>query len=95
MYNFGKKFDQDTLSFDLPKVSIKTEVDEEIDVADDLLVDCSNFLNIIEIKPESFEVPVKRKKSSKKKKRFDIDDDEHARLRTEVKEILKKKKDKK
>lgn len=94
LYNASKELHQSKQNFnfpqDFPKLSIKTEADEDYSIPE---ANCSTFVSIIDIKPEVFVSTVTKKKTSKNKE-IEIDDEDYQKLRTEVKDLLKKKKEK-
>lgn len=94
LYRIGGKFDIPDLLIDPPKVTIKTELDDNCMDGEDVFVDCAPFITINDLKREAYEKPPKKKKY-KKKRADEVTSDEHQKLFNEFKQVLRQDKSKK
>lgn len=96
MYNLRAKNREASSELDeTSKVLIKTEIEEDYSVPEDIFVDCTTLLSSNDLKVEVTEPLVPRTRTAKKKKESEFNDEEHRKLLDEFKAVLKQRRDKK
>lgn len=85
---------QEPLSYNLQKALIKTEMEDDLSISEDIFVDCTTLLSCNYLKLETQEQNAGKRRPSKRRNKSEANDEEHQKLLAEFRTVLKKRKDK-